>query len=79
MKKQNNKEENTNCLEINIRDPFVIHIDGMFYMYGTSADNFGTYTGACVDGERSHVRWNTDGTVIKDVVAVSYSKGAKHE
>lgn len=31
--------------EINIRDPFVLEEDGIFYLYGTRADNFGTNTG----------------------------------
>ena len=48
-------------------------------VFNSGAFEFRGITGACVDGERSHVRWNADGTVIKDVVAVSYSKGAKHE
>ena len=33
------------CSEINIRDPFVVYIDGTFYMYGTRAANFGRNTG----------------------------------
>lgn len=31
--------------EINIRDPFVVVVDGKYYMYGTRAANFGQGTG----------------------------------
>lgn len=31
--------------EINIRDPFVLAEDGVFYMYGTRAKNFGVFVG----------------------------------
>lgn len=31
--------------EINIRDPFVVVVDGKYYMYGTRAENFGQGTG----------------------------------
>ncbi len=31
--------------DINIRDPFVIVVDGKYYMYGTRAENFGQGTG----------------------------------
>ncbi len=31
--------------EINIRDPFVLYEDGLFYLYGTRAANFGKKTG----------------------------------
>ncbi|MGN0527619.1 MAG: glycoside hydrolase family 43 protein [Eubacterium sp.] len=31
--------------EINIRDPFVLEEDGIFYLYGTRAENFGVQTG----------------------------------
>lgn len=34
---------NTN--EINIRDPFILNVDGVYYMYGTRADNFGKKVG----------------------------------
>ena len=33
------------CSEINIRDPYVIYLDGIYYMYGTRAANFGNHTG----------------------------------
>ena len=33
------------CAEINIRDPFVLVRDGIYYLYGTRAANFGTQTG----------------------------------
>lgn len=33
------------CSEINIRDPFVLFEDSIYYMYGTRADNFGVNTG----------------------------------
>ncbi|MBR5311651.1 MAG: family 43 glycosylhydrolase [Clostridia bacterium] len=33
------------CSDINIRDPFVVFEDGIFYMYGTRAANFGNRTG----------------------------------
>ena len=31
--------------EINIRDPFVVYENGLYYMYGTRAKNFGVRTG----------------------------------
>ena len=31
--------------EVNIRDPFVLEQDGVYYMYGTRAENFGKGTG----------------------------------
>ena len=31
--------------EINIRDPFVLKEEGFYYLYGTRAKNFGSYTG----------------------------------
>ena len=31
--------------DINIRDPFVVVVDGKYYMYGTRAENFGQGTG----------------------------------
>ena len=31
--------------EINIRDPFVLYEDGIYYLYGTRAQNFGVQTG----------------------------------
>ena len=31
--------------DINIRDPFVLVVDGKYYMYGTRAANFGQGTG----------------------------------
>ncbi len=31
--------------EINIRDPFVLYEDGVYYMYGTRGKNFGVHTG----------------------------------
>ncbi|MBP3328238.1 MAG: family 43 glycosylhydrolase, partial [Clostridia bacterium] len=31
--------------DINIRDPFVLNENGLFYMYGTRARNFGTKVG----------------------------------
>ena len=31
--------------QINIRDPFVVVVDGKYYMYGTRAANFGQGTG----------------------------------
>ena len=33
------------CSDINIRDPYVIYKDGIYYMYGTRAANFGQGTG----------------------------------
>ena len=33
------------CRDINIRDPFVLVRDGVYYMYGTRAANFGRNTG----------------------------------
>ena len=33
------------CSEINIRDPFVVCKDGVYYMYGTRAAHFGNGTG----------------------------------
>ena len=33
------------CADINIRDPFVLVRDGVYYMYGTRAANFGGQTG----------------------------------
>ena len=33
------------CSDINIRDPFVLVRDGIYYMYGTRAANFGGMTG----------------------------------
>ena len=34
-----------NCSEINIRDPYIVLKDGIYYMYGTRAANFGNRTG----------------------------------
>lgn len=34
-----------NCNEINIRDPFVLVEDGIYYLYGTRASNFGQKVG----------------------------------
>ena len=31
--------------DINIRDPFVVYENGLYYMYGTRAQNFGKFTG----------------------------------
>ena len=31
--------------DINIRDPFVVYENGLYYMYGTRAKNFGVRTG----------------------------------
>ena len=31
--------------EINIRDPFVLAVDGTYYLYGTRAKDFGCKTG----------------------------------
>lgn len=33
------------CVDINIRDPFILCEDGKYYMYGTRAENFGRKTG----------------------------------
>ena len=33
------------CSDINIRDPFIVQKDGIYYMYGTRAANFGNRTG----------------------------------
>lgn len=33
------------CQEINIRDPFVLYENGMYYLYGTRAKNFGMQVG----------------------------------
>lgn len=33
-----------NCNQINIRDPFVLFDNGVYYMYGTRAENFGCKT-----------------------------------
>ena len=33
------------CSEINIRDPFIVQKDGIYYMYGTRAVRFGNRTG----------------------------------
>lgn len=31
--------------EINIRDPFVVYEEGIYYLYGTRAQDFGIKTG----------------------------------
>lgn len=31
--------------DINIRDPFILHENGIYYLYGTRAENFGMHTG----------------------------------
>lgn len=33
------------CSDINIRDPFIVQKDGLYYMYGTRAARFGNQTG----------------------------------
>ena len=33
------------CCDINIRDPFVLYEDGIYYMYGTRAASFGKNVG----------------------------------
>ena len=38
-------ENGMKCKDINIRDPFVVYRDGIYYMYGTRAANFGIRTG----------------------------------
>ncbi len=38
-------EGSLTCKDINIRDPFVLCIDGKYYMYGTRAKNFGRRVG----------------------------------
>ena len=33
------------CNEINLRDPFILHEDGLYYMYGTRGQGYGIQTG----------------------------------